>query len=52
MQVIQYPSESGISDIIRRPVLGYEEIEGRVSPVLEEVRIRGGLCFTEVCPGV
>lgn len=41
MQVFKYPSETGIIDIIRRPVLGREEIEGRVSPVLEEVRTRG-----------
>lgn len=41
MQVIQYPSESEISAIIRRPVLGWEEIESRVYPVLEEVRTGG-----------
>ncbi len=41
MQVIKYPSEAEISNLIRRPVLGREEIESRVSPVLEEVRTRG-----------
>lgn len=41
MQLIKYPSEAGISEIIRRPVLGREEIESRVLPVLEEVRTNG-----------
>lgn len=41
MQVIRYPSESEINAIIRRPVLGWEEIESRVYPVLEEVRTKG-----------
>ncbi len=41
MQVIKYPSESEISDIVRRPVLDREEIESRVYPVLEEVRAKG-----------
>lgn len=41
MQVIKYPSEAEISNLIRRPVLGREEIESRVSPVLEEVRTKG-----------
>lgn len=41
MQVIKYPAEAEISHIIRRPVLGREEIESRVSPVLEEVRMKG-----------
>ena len=41
MQIIKYPPKEDWNEILKRPTQSLEDIEQKVIPILEDVRLRG-----------
>lgn len=46
LQIYKYPTESALTDIICRPALSIENIEGTVAPILDEVKQKGDIALS------
>ncbi|MBK9328751.1 MAG: histidinol dehydrogenase [Sphingobacteriales bacterium] len=47
MQFIKYPARESWGELLKRPTKSFEEIEGRVAPVMQDVKHRGDAALME-----